>query len=135
MHALHNIHAALAPDGLLVDTQPISAHPRVTAADVDLGPLDMRDWVDTIRAVDERFTETIAAALYELQHEERFTVTDSFDDGHECIETVSSWRDTQVPPSLASRLETTHGAVRVEQEVRLRLLRVTQPAAARAPDD
>ena len=135
MHALHNIHAALAPDGLLVDTQPISAHPRVTAADVDLGPLDMRDWVDTIRAVDERFTETIAAALYELQREERFTVTDSFDDGHECLETVSSWRDTRVPSSLASRLETTHAAVRVEQEVRLRLLRVTEPAAARAPDD
>ena len=135
MHALHNIHAALAPDGLLVDTQPISAHPRVTAADVDLGPVDMRGWVDTIRAVDERFTETIAAALYELQREERFTVTDSFDDGHECLETVSSWRDTRVPFSLASRLETTHAAVSVEQEVRLRLLRVTETAAARAPDD
>jgi hypothetical protein len=135
VHALRNIHAALAPHGLLVDTQPISAHPRVVAEDVDLGRLDMRDWVDTIRAVDQRFAETIAAGLYQPQHEERFTVTDSFDDGHECLETVSSWRDTRVPSSLAARLETTHAAVRVEQEVRLRLLRVTEPAAARSPDD
>jgi hypothetical protein len=131
VHALRNIRAALAPDGLLVDTQPISAHPRVAAADVDLGRLDMREWVATIRAVDECFAETIAADLYELRHEERFIVGDSFDDGRDCLETVSSWRDTRVSTSLTSRLEATHTSVMVEQEVRLRLLRcVTATAAA-----
>jgi hypothetical protein len=30
VHALRNIHSALVPNGLLVDTQPISAHPRVS---------------------------------------------------------------------------------------------------------
>src|SRR5262245_45503396 len=90
----------------------------------------MRDWVDAIRAVDERLTEAIAAGLYELQHEERFTVADSFDDGRECLETVSSWRDTRVPTSLVSRLEATQAAVTVEQEVRLRLLRRATAAAA-----
>jgi hypothetical protein len=122
VHALRNIHAALTPDGRLVDTQPISAHPRVAAEDAELGQLDMREWVETIGAVDERFAETIAVGLYELQHEARFIVTDSFDDGRECLETVSSWRDTRVPTSLASRLEATQAIVTVEQEVRLRLL-------------
>lgn len=123
MHALRNIHAALAPGGLLVDTQPISARPRVAAGESDLGRLDMREWAATIRGVDERFAETIAGSFYELQHEERLIVTDSFDDGHECLETVNSWRDTRVPTSLLSRLEATQVPVTVEQEVRLRLLR------------
>ncbi len=66
MHALHNIHTALAPDGILVDTQPVSARPPVAADGVILGTLDMREWLDTIQAVDERFAETIGAGLYEL---------------------------------------------------------------------
>jgi hypothetical protein len=123
VHALRNIHAALALDGLLVDTQPLSAHPRVATDGAEPGALDMRAWRDTIHAVDERFAETVAAGFYAVRHEQRFIVTDSFDDGPECLETVSSWRDTRVPPPLASRLEATRTAVTVEQEVRLRLLR------------
>jgi hypothetical protein len=136
VHALRNIHTALAPDGLLVDTQPISAHPRAAAGEIGLGGLDMREWVETIRAVDGRLGEMIAAGLFELQHEERFTVTESFDDGHECLETVRSWRDTRIPAPLASRLEATQATVTVEQEVRLRLLRrAMAPAAADARCD
>ena len=129
MHALRNIHAALAPDGLLVDTQPLSAHPRVSADGTELGTLDMRDWLDTIRAVDELFAQTIAAGLYDLRHEERVVVADSFDDGPECLASVADWRGTQVPSALASRLAAAHGPVTIEQEVRLRLLR---RAAARS---
>jgi hypothetical protein len=47
-HALRNIHVALVPNGLLVDTQPISAHPRVMANGTELGTLDMRERVETI---------------------------------------------------------------------------------------
>lgn len=47
MHALHNIHAALAPDATLVDTQPVSARPPVATDGVRLGTLDMRDRLDT----------------------------------------------------------------------------------------
>jgi hypothetical protein len=126
VHALRKIHTALARDGLLIDTQPVSTHPRVAAA-VALGTLDMRDWLDTIHAVDERLSETIAAGLYELEHEQHFTVTDSFDDGRECLETVSRWRGTEVPASLASRLHETRATVTVEQDVRLRLLRRLTP--------
>ena len=127
MHALRNIHAALVPEGLLADTQPLSPHPRVAAGDDELGTLDMRAWVDTIRAVDERFAEAFAGGLYTLQDEVHFVVSDSFGSGLECLETVISWRDTRVPPALASRLKATQAAVSVEQEVRLRLLSRAMP--------
>ncbi|MFL5954411.1 MAG: hypothetical protein ACJ76I_09925, partial [Gaiellaceae bacterium] len=71
MHALTNIHAALAPDAILVDTQPFGERPSVAAGGAELGTLDMREWLETIRAVDALFAETVAAGLYELQHEER----------------------------------------------------------------
>jgi hypothetical protein len=120
---LRNIHAALEPGGLVVDTQPVSAQPRACAEEIELGRLDMRAWTDTIRAVDERVVETIASSLFELRHEQHFVVADRFDDGRTCLETVSAWRGTRVPLPLASRLEETRTPVSVEQEVRLRLLR------------
>jgi hypothetical protein len=127
VHALRNIHAALAPDALLVDTQPLSPQPRIAGDDVELGTLDMRAWAETIRAVDARFAETLAAGLYDMRHETRFIVTDTFDDGPECLETVSTWRDTRVPQSLASKLAATNATVTVEQDVRLRLLHRATP--------
>ena len=123
MHALHNIHAALAPDAILVDTQPVSARPPLAADGVTLGTLDMREWLGTIQAVDERVAETIAAGLFELQHESRFVVTDGFDTGPECLETVAGWEGTRVPDNVSTRLASTTVRVSVEQDVRLRLLR------------
>jgi len=123
VHALHNIHTALAPDAILVDTQPVSARPPVVGDGVTLGPLDMREWLDTIHAVDELIAETIGAGLYELQHESRFVVTDSYDDGRECLEIVAGWQGTRVPDDVSTRLANTTVRVTVEQDVRLRLLR------------
>ena len=123
MHALHNIHAALVLDAILVDTQPVSARPPVAAEGVTLGTLDMREWLDTIQAVDELVAETIAAGLYQLLHESRFVVTDSFDTGRECLETVAGWQGTRVPDNVSTRLPNTTVRVTVEQDVRLRLLR------------
>jgi hypothetical protein len=122
VHALRNIHAALADDGILVDTQPVSASPPLALDGGERGSLDMHAWLDTIHAVDERFAETIADGLYGLQHESRFVVTDTFDSGPECLETVSGWRGTRVPSRVARRLVATTAAVTVQQEVRLRLL-------------
>jgi hypothetical protein len=123
VHALRNIHAALAPDAILVDTQPVSARPPVASDGGKLGTLDMRDWLTTIHAVDELVAETIAGGLYELEHESRFVVTDTYDNGPECLEIVAGWRGTRVPPAVSQRLAVATRPVTVEQEVRLRLLR------------
>jgi hypothetical protein len=122
VHALHNIHAALAPDAILADTQPISARPAVAANGVTLGTLDMHEWLKTIAAVDELTAETIVAGLYELQHEQRFLITDTYDTAAECLKTVNSWRGTRVPHALARQIATASSCVTVQQEVRLRVL-------------
>jgi hypothetical protein len=108
VHALHNIHSALAPDASLVDTQPVSARPPVAADGITLGTLDMREWL---------------AELYELEHESRFLVTDIYDNGPECLEIVRGWRGTRVPQTLSTSLAATTSQVTVQQEVRLRVLR------------
>ena len=123
MHALRNIHAALAADGILVDTQPVSASPRVASDGGELGSLDMHEWLDTIHAVDARLVETIADGLYELDRESSFVVADTFDNGPECLEIVSGWRGTRVPLGLSQQLAAAASRVSVQQEVRLRLLR------------
>ena len=123
MHALRNIHTALAADGILVDTQPVSASPRVASDGGELGSLDMHEWLDTIHAVDERAAEAIAAGLYELEHESWFVVTDTFDNGSECLNIVTGWRGTRVPLGVSQQLAAAASRVSVQQEVRLRLLR------------
>jgi hypothetical protein len=129
VHALHNIHASLAPDGLLVDTQPISPHPRVTANGAELGALDMREWIETIHAVDERVNEAIATGLYELTDERDLLVTSTFDDGPDCLAITGAWQGTRVPELLTDRLADLRDEVAVEQQVRLRVLRRRQPSA------
>jgi len=123
VHALRTIHGTLVPNGLLVDTQPISARPRVVAGGAELGALDMDEWIETIHAVDERVDETVAAGLYELTGEREFAVTSIFDDGPDCLRGVGAWDGTRVPAPLADRLEAMPDEVAVEQLVRLRVLR------------
>jgi hypothetical protein len=121
--ALRNVHAALVPGGLLVDTQPISAHPPVATDRSELGRLDMRDWIKTIRAVDHRVTETVAAGLYELAGERELVITSVFDDGPDCYDIASNWQGTRVPEALMDRLAAARGQVALEQHVRLRVFR------------
>jgi hypothetical protein len=124
VHALHNIHAALRPGATLVDTQPISANPTVAVDGVELGELDMREWLETVKAVDELTAQTASSGLYELEHEESFVVADTFDDRSECVETVSGWSGTVIPPELTSLIRDASGTFTVAEEVRLRLYRV-----------
>jgi hypothetical protein len=129
VHALRNIHASLAPDGVLVDTQPISPHPRVTANDAALGALDLREWVETIHAVDERVDEAIVSGLYDVTDEREFVVTSVFDDGPDCLAITGAWQGTRVPELLTDRLAGVRDEVAVEQLVRLRVLRRGQASA------
>jgi hypothetical protein len=123
VHALRALHDALVPGAILVDTQPVGAHPRVAAGGTTLGALDLREWLETIEAVDEQVAQTLAAGLYDAHDECRLTVVDTFDDPQECVETMSGWRGTRVPAALAARVLAERPPLTVSQEVRLRLLR------------
>jgi len=123
VNALRRIHAALIRDGFLVDTQPVSARPPVQAGNRRLGTLDMREWRKTIEAVDELVSCAVDDGLYVTVDEHRFLVTDTFESGHELVETVSGWQGTRISRALAERVVAARPPVCVHQEVRLRLLR------------
>jgi hypothetical protein len=121
VHALRNIHRVLAPDGILVDTQPVSARPPVAASHVLLGTLDMREWAQTIQAVDERIVSAVHSGLYGLRHESRFVVTDTYDSGDEFLEVVRGWAGTRVPSALGHQVAEATPPITLRQDVRLRL--------------
>jgi hypothetical protein len=123
VNALRRIHAALVPNGLLVDTQPVSANPPVFCGDRSLGMLDMREWAATIDAVDRRTADAVAAGLYQLEHERSVTVIDVYDDGRELLDEVREWAGTRIPPALERAVSDVAVAVDLRQEIRLRVYR------------
>ena len=123
MNALRRIHAALVPGGVVVDTQPLSPRPPVETSGRRLGMLDMRDWRRTIDAVDRRIGQAIADGLFAHIGERSRVVADEFDSGVELVEVVAGWKGTEIPAALAERVRAAQPPVRVNQEVRLRLLR------------
>jgi hypothetical protein len=123
VNALHRIHAALDPGSLVVDTQPVSAHPPVDAAGDDLGELDMRAWRELIDEIDQLTFKVIDAGLFAIEQERDMVVTDTYDTGAEFLETVSDWKGTTIPRALVERVRAATAPVSVHQTVRLRVLR------------
>lgn len=122
MHVLRLLHASLADDGLLLDTQPIGASPLVSGSDGPHGELDMRKWAETIASVDKGFEIALTSGLFRIEHEEQLVVHDAFETEEELLETASGWRDTEVPTGLAERVRSGSPPFTVRQDVRLRVL-------------
>lgn len=123
VHALHEVHRVLVPGGLLVDTQPISPRPSVDANGDRLGALDLRDWRATIDAIEDQVQRVLADGLFTLEVERSLVVTETFDNGAELVETVSSWRGTKISQRLARAATSAEPPLEVHQDVRLRVLR------------
>ena len=123
MNALRTLHTALVPGGLVVDTQPMSAHPPVEGESGELGTLDLREWARTIELIDGQFEATIRERLFAVREQRSFVVTEVFDDAAEMLTIVRDWQGTRIPTELEERVARAHGAVRVHQDIRLRLLR------------
>ena len=122
MHVLRLLHASLAENGLLLDTQPIGASPLVSGSDGPHGELNMRAWVETIASVDQGFEIALTDGLFRIDHDEPLVVHDAFETAEELLDTASDWRDTEVPAGLAERVRTGSPPFTVRQNVRLRLL-------------
>jgi hypothetical protein len=120
--ALTRIHAALVPDGVLVDTQPVSPRLPVALDGEPIGELEDDEWLEMVAAVDAELEKALAAGLFELLHEERYAVVHEFGSGDECLEVVGSWAGTEVPAEVTGRLQHASARTTVEHDVRLRLL-------------
>jgi hypothetical protein len=123
VNVLHKLHAALVPGGLIIDSQPVSAHPAVTAASRELGTLDLRAWAQTIAEIDVQIATTIHTGLFTVQAQQELVVTDSFTSGAELVAVVSSWAGTEIAPALAEQIAAEPGEASVHQDIRLRILR------------
>ena len=119
--ALSRIHAALAPEALLVDTVPVSLRLPVVLDGELVGELEDDEWLETVAAVDGELKKVVEGGLFELRHEERYGVVHEFGSGDECLEVVGSWGGTSVPALVAARLERAPERTTVEHDVRLRL--------------
>jgi hypothetical protein len=120
--ALTRLHAALVPDGVLVDTQPVSLRLPVALEEEPIGELEDDEWLEIVAAVDAEVEKAVATGLFELRHEERYPVVHEFGSGDECLDEVGSWVGTLVPPEVAARLTHATRRATVEHDVRLRLL-------------
>jgi hypothetical protein len=123
VNALRAIHAALVPRGLVIDTQPLSAHPPIESSSGVLGTLDMSEWAELIDEIDRRTDEAIAEGLFVIEHESRFSVADEYDDGEDCLSYVRRWMGTRIDRDVERWVAAERGRIRLPQEVRLRLLR------------
>jgi len=123
VHALCKIHRALVPGSLVLDSQPLSAHPPVESDNGMLGTLDMSEWAQTIATIDRLVEQTIDQGLFDLERESRYVVTDEYDDGAEFVAVTRDWAGTDVSDALAARVGREQARVRLHQDVRLRVLR------------
>jgi hypothetical protein len=108
---------------VVIDTQPVSPGPLVAAAGRPLGRADMGEWLRTIEAVDALVARSVEVGLFSIEDERRFIVTDSWDSGPECAETIAGWQGTRLPDELAKRIAAASPPLTIDQEVRLRILR------------
>ena len=123
MHALRKIHRALVPGSLVLDSQPLSAHPPIESDNGRLGTLDMSEWAQTIARIDRLVEQTIDQGLFDLERESRYVVTDEYDDGAEFVAVTRDWAGTDVSDALAARVGREQGRDRLHQDIRLRVLR------------
>ena len=120
--ALTRIHAALVPGGVLVDTQPVGPRLPVTLDGEPIGELEDEEWLEIVAAVDAEIEQVLAAGVFELRHEERYSVVHEFGSGRECLDVVAGWAGTNVPEDVGALLEGGNARTTVEQDTRLRLL-------------
>src|SRR5262249_48764581 len=133
VNALERLHASVASDGLIVDTQPVGTRPAVVASGIRLGRLDCREWVGVVATIDASIHETVERGLYTFVDERQFTVKDTWDDTEECVKEVHSWRGTRISDALVRRIARSQPPISIDQLVRLRLLRSTRASALTQP--
>jgi len=123
VNALHRIHSALVPGGLVLDMQPVGPAPPVESNGQPLGLLDMREWRVTIDHVAALVDETLAKGLFAEEAERRYEILETFDHGKEFVETVREWTGTNISQTLAARVERAMPPLTIQESVRLRALR------------
>jgi hypothetical protein len=121
VNVLRDTHAALVPDGWLLDFHPISPPwPLVVANEEELGELREEEFLAALQATEAGMDQTVRAGLFERVATRTHDIAENYDDASEPLE---EWSDGWMSEDLKRRLRATTGPVRVVERLVFHLYR------------
>jgi hypothetical protein len=121
VHALRQIHKALAPEGVLLDMHPIPPSTRAEVRGESLGEFDDAEFM---RIVANAEAEIERSGLFERESEVEFDYLERYDDPVQLLEDIKEdWEGCSVPPDLEARILQADGPVDIWERVVLRHFR------------
>ncbi len=123
MNVLRDTHAALVPDGVVLDIHPTGVAARFVARGETLGPLDQSPFRPDVVGTETAVEDAIRARLF---HRERLVVREvvsRWNDGREALESVDEWGDAIVHEEVRARVDASRGAVELVEDVVFQRLR------------
>jgi hypothetical protein len=125
VHALRQIHKALAPEGVLLDMHPIPPSTRAEVRGESLGEFDDAEFM---RIVANAEAEIERSGLFERESEVEFDYLERYDDPKQLLEDImEDWEGCSVPPDLEARILQADGPVDIWERVVLRRFRAKAP--------
>lgn len=125
MNALRNVHAALVPNGVLLDVHPIPPDEQAEAGGRILGRLDESEFLATVAAVEELLDEVVADGLFDPVAETETDVLERFDTAAELLEVVGDREGVSIPARVASRIRQADPPLWLRERLALRTYRAS----------
>jgi SAM-dependent methyltransferase len=120
VHALRQIHKALAPGGILLDMHPTRPSARAEVGGVSLGDFDDEEFFGIVDATERPLAES---DLFVLEREVEFDYLERWDDGAQLLEDIETWDGCRVPHVVAERVREAEPPVDIWERVVLRRFR------------
>jgi hypothetical protein len=122
VHALRQVHQAVAAKGLVLDIHPLGDDFPVLAADRGIGFVDTSKFRRILKAMNSCVEQTIAEGLFTELRTVRRHVVERYDTAAEALEEANGWENLRLPVAVRRRLEKTEaGPVEFIDTVRYRL--------------
>ncbi len=109
VHALHEIHRVLKPNGTLIDLRPAIGN---RAVEVDLsyailhaGEVDSTRTIADKEMADNMIAQVTSDGFFTLDHEERFDTVTDLDTLADLIEYAKSFKNSVLPDGVVQQVE------------------------------
>jgi hypothetical protein len=125
VHALRQIHQALAPEGVLLDMHPVPPSTRAEVAGKSLGEFEDAEFMQIVANAE---AEIERSGLFERESEVEFDYLERYDDPAQLLEDIKEdWEGCSVPPDLEARILQAGKPVDIWERVVLRHFRARAP--------
>jgi hypothetical protein len=107
VHALRQVHQAVASKGLILDIHPLGDDFPVLVAERGIGFVDTSKFRRILKAMNSCVEQTISEGLFTELRSVRRHVVERYDTAAEALEEADSWENLRLPPAVRRRLEKT----------------------------